>query len=178
LNFVKKNEPMKINVVMTWAEGMNLEFIVKRNLSISGIKSKIEEMNGIRTFQQCILYASQHLTVDWRTLGDYNIKDGSTIYVGLNNCPKNEPMQIFVDTPNGIRFMVKFKPNHTIDAVRSKIKTCLSQYVEGDQPDTHCLVFDGMELEIKGRTLRQYNIKEGSVIRFLHISMQIFVWRQ
>merc|ERR1719411_2535463 len=153
-------------VVDSRAGAFPLEVEVTDTVEI--LKDKIQDKEGIPADNQRLIYVGRQLP-DCRTLGDYNINEGSRIYLvpilrsdGTLPAPiyLNRPrgkMNIVVDSPAGA-FPLEVEVTDTVDILKQKI-----QDKEGIPSDNQRLIYFGRQLP-DCRTLGDYNINEGSRI--------------
>ena len=138
----------------------------ERSETIKNVKEKIQDKEKIAPRQQKLFCAGKHLE-DGRTLCDYNIQDGYTMY--LYPRLSNE-MQIFVNTLHGKTITLEVEQSDTIKKLKEKIRD------KGILPVKHTLIFGGRQL-IEGRTLSDYNIKKRNTVHLVsgYPGMQVSV---
>ena len=162
---------MKIFVRISTFKTLTLDVLFSN--TISNIKLKIEDMEGIPCDQQRLFFAGKELEdifeqtqsdCNIKTLADYGIKDGDRLSL---RCRTRGDIQIFVETFGGHTITLDVNPDDTVKDVKRKI-----EYEERIPLDQQKLLFDGNELE-NGQKLSDYNVQNQNILdlQFVYIKL-------
>ena len=162
---------MKIFIRISTGKTLTLDVLFSN--TISNIKLKIEDMEGIPCDQQRLFFSGKELEdifeqtqsdCNIKTLADYGIKDGDRLSL---RCRTRGDIQIFVETFGGHTITLDVNPDDTVKDVKRKI-----EYEERIPPDQQKLSFDGNELE-NGQKLSDYNIQNQNILdlQFVYIKL-------
>ena len=139
-----------------------------QNDTIEIIKNKIQEKEGVLSFQQELRY-DDLLLEDGFTLLDYNIHKDTTINLKIFI---HRSLNIFIKTLNGKIISLDVEPTDTINIVKEKIEEKI-----GVPPIQQKMRFFDIVLE-GWRTLASYNVQNDSTINAEFVyknEMQIYV---
>ena len=141
-----------IPIVVKTLTGRAIGLYVTASSAISKVKARFQEKEGIPSHGQRLIFRGKQLEDD-RTVSDYDIQVGSTLYLVL--------MQIFVKTLMGRSIDLEVVGSSTVRHVKEMI-----QDEEGIAPDEQRLLFKSSQL-VDERTITEYGIRTGSTLHLV-----------
>ena len=153
---------MRIFVMVQTDKNIALE--VEATDTIENVKNKIQDRVGIRPDQQQLVHAGKQLE-DECTLGDCNIKNEDTLYLGI---------QIHVRTLTGN--IITVVVGDTTKTTISDLKVIIRDR-ERILAHQQRLMFAGQRLE-DGRTLSEYNIQKDSTLHLILLKGSYRIYAQ
>ena len=135
-------------IIIETLTGVKMTLEVEPTDTVERVKTEIQGKTNIQVSQQWLIFTNKRLEDD-RTLSDYNIQFGSTVYLILTRGGV-----LYLETTNGEVVTIRgVKACDTIASVKKEIL--------GIPPDQQKLVYQGKILE-DGRTLADYDIQDES----------------
>ena len=176
-------EPNGVHITVKAMWGPSFMIVADSNDSLLSVKLRIEQKFGYcAKWQELLLYGRK--LDSQRILSDYNICNGSVLYLrnhdvpmesGFLQLPAEHFIELTVKTLPGKSFTLWPKRDCTIKDLKDMIGE-----KEGIPPDQQKLIFAGKQVE-DYLTLGYYSIKNKSTLHlalFLRAGMQIFVKTQ
>ena len=128
--------------------------------TIQDVKRKIMEEIGIPQHQQLLMFNSQEIEDERRTLESYDINSDSIIELVIRRTHSNE-RHIYVKMPNGIRIVVDVSLEDTIVDVKEKIKEMI-----GTPVNKQLITFGDTKLEGDNK-LSDFGVEHGSTVSMI-----------
>jgi len=139
--------------------GKTIPLQVDVNNTISEIKEKIQDKEGIPPEQQRLIFNGNQLE-DGKTLAEYNIEEGSCLHLVLR-LRGGTQIEIIIKSIEGATHVIKCDSNTTIEELKNKINK-----QNGMDVDDMRLIYAGKQME-DGRTLSDYNIQQESTLHLV-----------
>ena len=150
-----------IQIFVKILTGKTIALDVTPSNTIGNIKDIIKDKEEIPPETQTYIYLGKQLQ-DNKTLEYYGVGNNYILYLSTK-------FQIFIKQLKGNTIFLNVLPLYTIEDIKKKI-----QITERIIPNQYKLFFSGIELE-NNKTLKDYNIQNGSNIDLLPLTFQIFV---
>ena len=128
--------------------------------TIQDVKRKIMEEIGIPPHQQLLMFNSQEIEDERRTLESYDINSDSIIELVIRRTHGDE-RHIYVKMHNGIRIVVDVSPEDTIADVKEKVKEMI-----GTPVDKQLITFGDTKLEGDNK-LSDFGVEHGSTVSMI-----------
>ena len=128
--------------------------------TIQDVKRKIMEEIGIPPHQQLLMFNSQAIEDERRTLESYDINSDSIIELVIRRTHGDE-RHIYVKMQNGIKIVLDVSPEDTIADVKEKVKEMI-----GTPVDKQLITFGDTKLEGDNK-LSDFGVEHGSTVSMI-----------
>lgn len=136
--------------------GLRTRLHVEPSETIASVKTSIRGKLGFLPENQVLQLLGSGLLEDAKTVADYYIRDNTDIALAVKT---HKSMAIYVQTLTGATHNLEANPTTTIE----RFKAMLS-HLTAVPCDEQILHFNGIWLQ-DGRTLNDYNISKGSMLK-------------
>ena len=128
--------------------------------TIQDVKRKIMEEIGIPPHQQLLMFNTQEIEDERRTLESYDINSDSIIELVIRRTHGDE-RRIYVKMQNGIKIVLDVSPEDTIADVKEKVKEMI-----GTPVDKQLITFGDTKLEGDNK-LSDFGVEYGSTVSMI-----------
>ena len=152
-------ETAKIKIIIRGSSLYSID--ISPENTIENLRKYIENASGIPVQQQKLYLSPQWISEYNKTINDYQIKDGQSVYLYRKVMQNNGGFQIFIKDLIGATHTVYINSEDTIEVLKGYIMEITELPV-----DRQRLIFAGKQLE-DGRTFASYNILKESTVHLI-----------
>lgn len=154
---------MRINILTL--TGAKFEEELKNSTTVEDLRQRVARTQNVSYDQVRLIINGTPMTDDNRTVASYNITDGHTIHLVLDN---RVQIRVSIDMPDGKSKIFTVDSNEQVEMLKGKI-----QQATGFQLQNIDLEFEGRSIQ-SGR-LPHYHIRDGSKLQLKLKRIQVTV---
>lgn len=158
-----KEATMKINV--STLTGQRFDEEIKNSTTVEDLKQRIARTQNVSFDQLRLLFNGTPLTDNKRTVASYNITDGGTIHLVMDNKVR---IKVTVNMPDGKSAVYTVDSNEQVEKFKQQIQDATGMKLQNIE-----LEFEGKAV-LSGR-LQHYHIRDGSKLQLKLKRIQVTV---